>query len=62
VHLLISIVLVVGFCFVIVVSLLSTLHDLLSIGFSLPRVRRSEVPDSDEAQGENCEQSTISEL
>ena len=61
-HLLVSIFLVVGFCLVIVFGLLSTLHDLLGIGLSLPPVRRIEVPDSDEARGENREQSIVSEL
>jgi hypothetical protein len=62
VHLLISIILVLGFCFVIVVALLSTMHDLLGIAFSPPPVRRVEVRDSDVARAGNCEQSIISEL
>jgi hypothetical protein len=62
VHLLILIFLVVGFSIVIVFGLLSSLHDLLGIDFSLPPVRCIEVPDSDEALGENREQSIVSEL
>jgi hypothetical protein len=62
VHLLISIFLVVGFCIVIVFGLMSTLNDVLGIGFSPPPVRRIEVADSDEARGEYREQSTVSEL
>jgi hypothetical protein len=52
----------VGFSIVIVFGLLSSLHDLLGIDFSLPPVRCIEVPDSDEALGENREQSIVSEL
>jgi hypothetical protein len=62
VHLLVSIILFLGFCFVIVVGLLSTLHDLLGMGFFPPPVRRIEVPDSDEARGENSEQPILKEV
>jgi hypothetical protein len=62
VHLLISIVLVLGFCIVIVVGLLSALHDLLVRGFFQPPERCIEAPDSHKARGENCEQSMLREL
>jgi hypothetical protein len=62
VHLLISIVLVLGFCFVIVVGLLSALHDLLVVGFIRPPVRCIENPDFDKARGENTEQPILREL